>query len=152
MNPITPRPLSLAIALAVATTALHAQATSPTPAEPTDDVVTLSPFEITTTADDGYKATNALSGTRFNTNLLDLPKAVEVITGEFIADIGATEMYDALRYAGGVEVNSAPGQDDITGSNFAVRGISVQTTTYRNGYRSFGIIDPVTVDRVEIIK
>lgn len=114
--------------------------------------MTLSPFEVNTTPDDGYKATNALSGTRFNTNLLDLPKPVEVITAEFLADIGATDMYEALRYASGVEVNSAPGQDDITGGNFAVRGISVQTTTYRNGYRSFGVIDPVTVDRVEIIK
>ena len=152
MNPRTPRTLSLALALAVAATTVHAQATAPNPAGQSNDVVTLSPFEVITTTDDGYKATNALSGTRFNTNLLDLPKAVEVITSEFITDIGATEMYDALRYAGGVEVNSAPGQDDITGSNFAVRGISVQTTTYRNGYRSFGIIDPVTVDRVEIIK
>src|SRR5687767_4130214 len=127
MNPRTPQTLSVAIGLALATT-LQAQTTAPGPAEQKNDVVTLSPFEVTTSADDGYKATNALSGTRFNTNLLDLPKAVEVITSEFIADIGATEMYDALRYAGGVEVNSAPGQDDITGSNFAVRGISVQTT------------------------
>ncbi len=117
-----------------------------------DGIVTLSPFEVKTDPDDGYRATNALSGTRFNTNLLDLPKPVDVITAEFIADIGATDMYEALRYAGGVEVNSAPGQDDITGGNFAVRGISVQTTTYRNGYRSFGIVDPVTVERVEIIK
>lgn len=121
--------------------------------EPSDEVaVMLSPFEVSSERDDGYKATNALSGTRFNTNLLDLPKPVEVITSEFIADIGATDMYEATRYAAGVEANSAPGQDDITGSNFAVRGISVQTTTYRNGYRSFGIVDPVTIARIEIIK
>lgn len=117
-----------------------------------EPAVTLSPFEVTSERDNGYKATNALSGTRFNTNLLDLPKPVEVITSEFIADIGATDMYEATRYASGVEVNSAPGQDDITGSNFAVRGISVQTTTYRNGYKSFGIVDPSTIERIEIIK
>lgn len=114
--------------------------------------VELSPFVVTETHDDGYKATNALSGTRYNTPLLDLPKPVDVITREFLADIGATDFYEAMRYAGGVEVNSAPGQDDITGSNFAVRGISVQTTTYRNGYRSFGMIDPITIERIEIIK
>ena len=141
------------LVLAFGAAAPHAQtAPPPRPESPGEAIVTLSPFEVRTNPDDGYKATNALSGTRFNTNLLDLPKPVDVITSEFIADIGATDMYDALRYAGGVEVNSAPGQDDITGGNFAVRGISVQTTTYRNGYRSFGIIDPVTVDRVEIIK
>ena len=136
----------------LAAASLHAQSASPGPAPAEEAIVTLSPFEVSTNPDDGYKATNALSGTRFNTNLLDLPKPVDVITAEFIADIGATDMYEALRYAGGVEVNSAPGQDDITGGNFAVRGISVQTTTYRNGYRSFGIVDPVTVARVEIIK
>lgn len=157
MNPVaTPvarlswRRLPLIVVLTTAT--LAAQTAPSRPEAPASDIVTLSPFEVRTDADDGYKATNALSGTRFATNLLDLPKPVDVITAEFIADIGATDMYEALRYAGGVEVNSAPGQDDITGGNFAVRGISVQTTTYRNGYRSFGIVDPVTVDRVEIIK
>ncbi len=132
--------------------ALHAQPAPSRPSLAEEAIVTLSPFEVSTSPDDGYKATNALSGTRLATNLLDLPKPVDVITAEFIADIGATDMYEALRYAGGVEVNSAPGQDDITGGNFAVRGISVQTTTYRNGYRSFGIVDPLTVARVEIIK
>lgn len=130
-----------------------ARSAPPLPSDKKDDSpLLLSPFEVQSERDDGYKATNALSGTRFSTNLLDLPKPVDVITSEFIADIGANDMYEALRYAGGVEVNSAPGQDDITGGNFAVRGISVQTTTYRNGYRSFGIVDPLTVERVEIIK
>lgn len=116
-----------------------------------DTVVRLSEFQVTSSADDGYRATNAMSGTRFNTALLDLPKPIDVITSEFIADIGAIDLGQAVAYASSITEASAGGADDITGSNFNVRGYNT-FTTYRNGYRSFGIIDPINIDRVEVIK
>src|SRR5688572_10563837 len=77
--------------------------TAPTPAaavpeDRRDEIVTLSVFEVSAEGDDGYKAANAISGTRFNTSLLDLPRPIEVITSEFIEDIGAKEIGEALRY------------------------------------------------------
>lgn len=113
--------------------------------------IVLSEFEVRSSVDDGYKAANALSGTRFNTKLIDLPKAVEVMTSEFLNDIGAVEIADALAYSSSIAQTGSPGADDITGVNFTVRGYST-FTTYRNGYRYFGIIDPVMIDRIELIK
>lgn len=121
------------------------------PTDRSDDVVHLSEFQVTASADDGYRATNALSGTRFNTSLLELPKAVDVITSEFISDIGAVDLGEAVAYATAISQANASANDDITGSNFNVRGFNT-FTTYRNGFRHFGIIDPINIDRIEIIK
>lgn len=116
-----------------------------------DEIVDLSPFQVETTENQGYYATNVLSGTRFNTDLLSLPKTIEVITSEFIEDIGAVELSEVLKYSGSVADNSSGAPDDITGSSFAIRGYTT-FTTYRNGYRSFGIADNMFIDRIEIIK
>lgn len=119
----------------------------PTPAVP----IVLEQFEVSAQGDDGYKAANAISGTRFNTALLDLPRPIEVITSEFIEDIGAREIGDALKYSGSLADNGTATPDDVTGNNFYNRGFQ-SFTTYRNGYRSFGVADTLFIDRVEIIK
>lgn len=134
-------------------TVLPVSAQTPQTAPPPDDeVIVLSEFRVSPADAEGYQATSALSGTRFNIPLSELPKAIDVITEAFIEDIGALDMYDALRFTAGVESNSAPGIDDITGNNFVLRGISAQTTTYRNGYRSFGRTDPIMIQRIEVIR
>src|SRR6476646_7592420 len=74
---------------------IAAQAVSPAAAT-RDEPVMLSAFEVSPQGDDGYKAANAISGTRFNVPLLDLPRPIEVITAEFIEDIGAKEIGEAL--------------------------------------------------------
>lgn len=140
--------LKPALVCLVCLNALPAQ-DAPPPAD--EDVIELSPFEVEASANDGYYATNVLSGTRFNTDLLSLPKPIEVITSEMIEDIGAVEIAEVLKYSGSVSDNSDGTPDDITGSSFAIRGYST-FTTYRNGYRSFGIADTMFIDRIEIIK
>lgn len=118
---------------------------------PSDEVIELSPYEVSVEGDDGYKAANAISGTRFNQALLDVPRPIEVITAEFIEDIGAKEIGDALRYSGGLSDNGTATPEDVTGNNFYNRGFQ-SFTSYRNGYRSFGVADTMFIDRVEIIK
>lgn len=149
-------PLRSACLLLLAAPLISAQST---PASPNridsdvngEEVVSLSPFEVSAQNDDGYKAANAISGTRFNTALLDLPRPIDVITSEFIEDIGAKEIGEALRYSGGLSDNGTATPDDVTGNNFYNRGFQ-SFTSYRNGYRSFGVADTMFIDRVEIIK
>ena len=95
--------------------------------------------------DDGYKAANAISGTSFNTALLDLPRPVEVITAEFIEDIGAREIGEALKYSGSMSDNGTATPEDVTGNNFYNRGFQ-SFTSYRNGYRSYGVVDTLFID------
>lgn len=116
-----------------------------------EEIIVLSPFEVSMGVDDGYKVTNAVSGTRFNTSLMELPKAVDVISSDFMKDIGAVDMVGALQYVPGVTADVNPGGDDIYGGTFQVRGFS-SGTSYRNGFPSSFVVDPILLDRVEIIK
>ena len=138
-------------ATVVAFPALLAQVRPPMPPEKPEAPVVLAQFEVSAEGDDGYKAANAISGTSFNTALLDLPRPVEVITAEFIEDIGAREIGEALKYSGSMSDNGNATPEDVTGNNFYNRGFQ-SFTSYRNGYRSFGVADTLFIDRVEIIK
>ena len=138
-------------ATVVAFPALLDQVRPPMPPEKPEAPVVLAQFEVSAEGDDGYKAANAISGTSFNTALLDLPRPVEVITAEFIEDIGAREIGEALKYSGSMSDNGNATPEDVTGNNFYNRGFQ-SFTSYRNGYRSFGVADTLFIDRVEIIK
>lgn len=70
--------------------------------ELTEDVVTLSVFNVDASQDQGYRATNSISGTSLNTAIQDLPMPIEVITSEFLDDLQATDFKEALTYTAGV--------------------------------------------------
>src|SRR5690606_444480 len=69
-----------------------------------DHTIQLSPFEVNTDQDVGYLAANTLAGSRFNTALRDTPAAISVMTPEFLSDIGAFSVSEALSWATNVEV------------------------------------------------
>src|SRR5918993_523754 len=54
-----------------------------------DEALVLSPFTVRSESDVGYYASNAISATRINVPLLDLPMSINVITSEFMQDIAA---------------------------------------------------------------
>ena len=70
------------------------------------EIFELSPFSVTTADDRGYLSTNAVSGTSLNTSIRDLPMALEVINQEFLEDLGALNMDEALKYSAGVETTA----------------------------------------------
>lgn len=65
-------------------------------AQDDDDVFELTPFEVEANSEIGYTATQTLSGTRMRSDLSDVGASVDVLTEEFLEDIGASDMYDAL--------------------------------------------------------
>jgi outer membrane receptor for ferric coprogen and ferric-rhodotorulic acid len=74
------------------------------PAEPADsgEVYELSAFEVVTSGDRGYLSTNSTSGTSLNMAIRDLPMPLEVVNSEFMEDLQATDMDEALDYSAGV--------------------------------------------------
>lgn len=70
--------------------------------EADEQVFELSPFEVSTSQDVGYLSTNSTSGTSLNTAIKELPMAIQVINQDFITDIAATDLDEALIYAAGV--------------------------------------------------
>ena len=112
-----------------------------------NEVIELPAFTVSSKGDTGYYAANALSGTRTNIRLRDLPQSIQVITGEFMSDIGAIKLEDALRYTTSVSPTS-----EVEG-RFSVRGFNVNEPK-RNGINTsfYSHWDSATIDRLEVVK
>jgi iron complex outermembrane recepter protein len=155
MNTSTRRRLAagtLAVGLAsLAPQPLWAQAIPP-PSSPVraavDDPIMLSPFEVSTTSDVGYVASTSLSGTRVATEIANLPMTVNVLTKEFLDDIGVQDLQDAVRYtAGAYQSESIIGDQNA----FQIRGLR-QDYSLRNGFRSASQPTFFGIARVEVVK
>jgi outer membrane receptor protein involved in Fe transport len=91
--------------------------TTPTPVTPVstsrdeerEQVISLSPFEVSARPDTGYGAATTLAGNRLNTELRDIGNAVSVITAQFLRDVGATNNETLLQYTLGTEVGNIQG-------------------------------------------
>jgi hypothetical protein len=111
-----------------------------TPANPPkEEAIVLSPFAVNASSDTGYAATSTLGGTRLKSELRDVASQIDVMTSEFLADIGALTLDEALRYSMNVESgdeNFSPGTDPNTNSVFAstygsrTRGLSRSNNTH----------------------
>src|SRR6201999_797268 len=87
-----------ALLLALNTTTAGAQtAPAPNPATPasstsstetktdaSEDTILLSPFEVSSSKDEGYAATSSLAGSRLNTQLKDIASPISVVTPQFL--------------------------------------------------------------------
>jgi hypothetical protein len=99
-----PRTLLAAFAGSLALGAtVSAQTVTTPPAPTTEETVVLSPFEIRATSDVGYQARETIAGGRLRTDLKDVASQVDVMTQEFISDLGITSLEDALRFSLNVE-------------------------------------------------
>ena len=139
-----------------------APATPPSAAE--EDVVVLSPFEVTSSADTGYVATDTLAGTRIRTDLRDVGASLSVITKGFLQDVGATNNATLLQYTTNTEVSGSLGtytglgngqtlSETATlrsgGANQRVRGLAAADNT-RDFFTTDIPWDSYNVERVDI--
>ena len=85
-----------------------------------DDTYELTPFTIEDDAAIGYLATQTLAGGRIQQDLKDTGAAVQVITAEFMEDIGATDIEELLMYTTSSEVAGILG--NFTGADEAGTG------------------------------
>ncbi|MES2696128.1 MAG: TonB-dependent receptor plug domain-containing protein, partial [Verrucomicrobiota bacterium] len=136
-------------ALTLAAVAAQAQTNNPAPAaQASEDVITLSAFQVSTSADKGYRAGNSVSATRIDTPIKDLPFAVSAFTQQFITDIGARDLFDVVQYAPGV---TSSGREFNAGNAvYTIRGFD--QAPQHNGFVGEGYVDTVSVERVEVVK
>jgi iron complex outermembrane receptor protein len=137
------KPLCYAV-LAGAAMAARAQ----TPAAADDDVVKLSEFQVSTSADKGYRAGNSVSATRIDTPIKDLPFAISAFTQQFISDVGARDLFDVVQYAPSVTSSGR----EFNGGNavYTIRGFD--QAPQHNGFVGEAYVDTVSVERVEVVK
>lgn len=148
-------------------TDLAAPAPSGTPsatAKAGDEVLTLSPFVVTTDRDAGYLANNTMSGTRLNSRLEDLGASISVITKEQLLDFVSIDLNDVFAMEVSTEGTHtySPNGPDARGGD--VDNVSLNPTT-SNRIRGLGAanmsiagtamtstipVDTYNVDAVEI--
>ncbi|HEY0944723.1 MAG TPA: TonB-dependent receptor plug domain-containing protein [Opitutaceae bacterium] len=141
--------------------ALVAQTAPPAPAaDPVDEPIVLSAFEVNSTKDTAYRVQNSVATTGVAQQLVSTPLPITVITNEFMRDAGLEGFTGALAYASSITLdphtgngNYAPGfgrgNSQPNGTRF--RG-QPYNGTFRNGLRLPTGFDTENVDRIEVAK
>ncbi len=117
--------------------------------------VRVSPFDVSTRLDSGYRASNSVSGSRFDAPIRDLPFAIQAFTESFIADQKPRDIFDVARYSPGVTYRSNDFNEG--NANLAIRGFAVSATPgnvqiLRDGFHGPSIFDFTNISRVEVVK
>jgi len=117
--------------------------------------VQISPFEVSTAQEKGYRAVNSVSGSRFNAPINELPVALQVFTQSFIEDQKPVHIFDIAKYSPSVTYRSNDFNEG--NANVAIRGFAVSSTpgnpqVLRDGFHGPSIFDFTNVARMEIVK
>jgi outer membrane receptor protein involved in Fe transport len=131
--------------------------------KPSNEVVTLSPFEVVTDTK-GYYSANSMSGTRFNSKLEDMASSISVVTKEQMNDFAMLDINDIFNYTANTEgtgtytdfsINrNGDTQDNVmanpTNAN-RVRGVSSANYAFNNIQTMSRVpVDPIGLDSVEV--
>jgi outer membrane receptor protein involved in Fe transport len=121
-----------------------------------EDVVVLSPFEVSGERDFGYLKTNSVTATRIGTEIQKVPMNISVISEDFIRDTNMQDIQDVLRYqsssAGDGRMGILQPATGFTPSGImTLRGFPINSRL-RNGILRYSGYSLDNVDRVEIIK
>lgn len=137
----------LAVGLAVIASLVLSASASAQTATPTDEPLVLSPFEVNSPRDSGYRATRAATSTGVSLDIVKTPLNVQVITGSFLEDLNLDNMHQALRFVSGVQID----EFNRDASGVRIRGFQVGTF-YRNGYKRNFNFPTENVERIEVVK
>jgi outer membrane receptor protein involved in Fe transport len=110
-----------------------------------EDVFELSPFTVDASSDSGYLASQTLAGTRLATNLRDTPSPITVLTMDYLEDIDATDINEALAFV--------PSTDSDPRAYNSLNNNPVSTTVrgFRNTQNNVNFFQTrVSIDRYNI--
>lgn len=121
-----------------------------------DKQITLDEVAVTATKESdtkpvkGYNAKSATTATRTDTELVNVPQAITVITRDAMNDQSMQSIADAVRYVPGVQAAQGEGNRDqlilrgnSTTSDLFIDGLRDDIQTYRDLYNT---------DRIEVLK
>ncbi len=146
--------------IAAGSSTVTAQSLAPSATTPAEAAIILSPFEVTATSDEGYAARETLAGTRFKSELKDVPSQVSVMTKEFLQDIASVTMEDAYRYSINVENTDEYMSPTSGGGDFntgvlntrnanRIRGITTAGVTH-DFFQTVVLQDSYNIERLSI--
>ncbi|MEJ6069629.1 TonB-dependent receptor plug domain-containing protein, partial [Psychrobacter sp. 16-Bac2893] len=113
---------------------------------------TLAPIVVTAKTYEGYAAYAPTSGTKTQTEWLDVPQSVSVVTKTELEDRGAVRVMDAMKGVAGLNNTLGEGSRD----EFVLRGFNGLNDVYSDGMRDDGKLQSyrslANVERVEVVK
>ncbi|MDP3073031.1 MAG: hypothetical protein Q8N18_22245 [Opitutaceae bacterium] len=123
-----------------------------------DTVIELSPFVIGADSETGWVATQTLGGSRMKTDFKDLAQPIEVLTMDFMRDLGVNNFEQALIYSTNIEGRDEFVYDDGLGFDrfqprvlTRVRGLTSATFS-RNFFEAAMPTDNYNLDRITIAR
>lgn len=123
--------------------------------------IELSPFQVTSSQNDGYRATATMSGTRLKTDLADLAASISVVTKQQLEDTASVDINDIFKYEVSTEGTSQWTDFNVDRGNVTdnvarepasanrVRGLN-SANVAQNGFGVFLPLDAYNIDAVEI--
>lgn len=148
----TPRPIWLGVGLFLSSAMLSVTTLSAAEQETVElpEVEVKAQKKSDTKPVKGYNAKRSTTATRTDTELVNVPQAITVITRDFMQDQSMQSIADAVRYVPGVQAAQGEGNRDqlvlrgnqTTGDLF-VDGLRDDIQTYRDLYNT---------DRIEVLK
>ena len=126
-----------------------------------EEVIVLSPFEVSAEDSSGYTATSTLAGTRIRTDIRDIASPISIVTKQFLDDTASHSNNDLLVYTANTEVGGMNGNFGFGGganesaslvrpaSNTRVRGLDAADST-RNFILTNIPWDSFNIDRIDI--
>ena len=117
--------------------------------------IVVSPFEVSTGKDVGFRASNSVSASRFDAPIIELPFAIQAFNTSFIEDQQPRDIFDIARYSPGVTYRSNDFNEG--NANLSIRGFAVSSTPgnvqmLRDGFHGPSIFDMTNISRVEVVK
>ncbi len=103
------------------------------------EAVVLNPFEVSAGTDEGYAARETLAGTRFKSELKDVPSQVSIMTKEFLEDIASVNIEDAYRYSLNVENSNEFTSATNGGGDFNTGVLNTRSANRIRGLTSPGV-------------
>lgn len=122
---------------------------------PRDETVSLSPFVVATERDTGWVASSTLMGNRSNEQLINLPMSVDVLTADFMRDMGIYNIEDAsAMIANTVVTSNLAGKLDEARVEFRgfPLGDNTQPQSGRNFFPVFTPQDTYNAERIDFGK
>ncbi len=124
------------------------------PVTATGAPLVLNVFEVASDKDTGYVASTAMSGTRTNEKLENLPNSISVMTQEFLQDLAFNSYFDAVDFAMNAEniandlgtVGAAVGNRG--GNQVNIRGLA-SVRQLRDGFPWYLSTDSFNTERIE---
>lgn len=121
----------------------------PAQEEQQEEIVQLSPFQVSGKGDRGYGVTNSVGASRINLPLEDITTSVTTLNRQFQDDIGAGNLIDAIKYVSGVD--KAPPLSE----QWSIRGTGTDLTMLDGVPDPAGKLqryDPLLTERIEVLK